>query len=41
MSVFPVEVVSGWLLIVVGLLVFTNQMAWLSGQLGFLNRFVL
>lgn len=37
----PVEVVSGGLLIVVGLLVFTNQMAWLSGQLVFLNRFVL
>jgi cytochrome c-type biogenesis protein len=36
-----VEVVSGGLLIVVGLLVFTNKMTWLSGQLVFLNRFVL
>jgi cytochrome c-type biogenesis protein len=36
-----VEVASGVLLIAVGVLVFTNHMTWLSGKLGFLNRFVL
>jgi cytochrome c-type biogenesis protein len=36
-----VELVSGGLLIAVGILVFTNSMTWLSGQLTFLNRFVL
>jgi cytochrome c-type biogenesis protein len=36
-----VEVVSGVLLLLVGSLVFTNHFTWLSGKLGFLNRFTL
>ncbi len=36
-----VELVNGGLLIVVGGLVFTNQLAWVSGHLSFLNGFVL
>lgn len=36
-----VEVAGGVLLIAVGVLVLTGRMTWLSGQLGFLNRFVL
>lgn len=36
-----VTVVSGILLIVIGILVFTERMTWLNQQLGFLNRFVL
>jgi cytochrome c-type biogenesis protein len=36
-----VEVFSGVLLLVVGSLVFTNHFTWLSGKLGFLNRFTL
>jgi cytochrome c-type biogenesis protein len=36
-----VELVNGGLLITVGGLVFTNQLAWVSGHLGFLNGFVL
>lgn len=36
-----VTVVSGILLIVIGVLVFTESMTWLNQQLGFLNRFVL
>ena len=36
-----VELVNGGLLIAVGCLVFTNQLAWVSGRLGFLNGFVL
>ncbi len=36
-----VELVNGGLLIAVGCLVFTNQFAWVSGHLGFLNGFVL
>lgn len=36
-----VELVNGGLLIAVGCLVFTNQLAWVSGHLGFLNGFVL
>lgn len=35
-----VEVFSGALLLVVGGLVFSNRLAWLSGKLTFLNRFV-
>jgi cytochrome c-type biogenesis protein len=35
-----VEVASGALLLVVGGLVFANRLAWLSGKLSFLNRFV-
>ena len=36
-----VEVFSGVLLLVVGMLVFTNHFIWLSGKLAFLNRFTL
>ena len=36
-----VEVLSGVLLLVVGSLVFTNHFTWLSGKLGFLQRFTL
>ena len=35
-----VEVASGALLLVVGGLIFANRLTWLSGKLGFLNRFV-
>ncbi len=34
-----VEVVSGVLLLFVGGLIFLNRLTWLSGKLGFLNRF--
>jgi cytochrome c-type biogenesis protein len=34
-----VEVFSGILLLVIGGLVFVNRLTWLSGKLGFLNRF--
>jgi cytochrome c-type biogenesis protein len=34
-----VEVLSGVLLLVVGSLVFTNRLTWLSGKLGFLQQF--
>jgi cytochrome c-type biogenesis protein len=36
-----VEVFSGALLLVVGALVFLNRLTWLSGKLGFLNKFAL
>jgi len=36
-----VEVLSGALLVLVGGLVFVNKLTWLSGKLGFLNRFSL
>lgn len=36
-----VEIVSGLLLIGIGVLIVTGQMSWLARQLGFLNRFVL
>ncbi len=36
-----VELINGGLLIAVGCLVFTNQLAWVSGHLGFLNGFAL
>jgi cytochrome c-type biogenesis protein len=36
-----VEVISGALLIVIGLLVFTRRFTLLSGYLSFLNRFSL
>jgi len=36
-----VEVLSGVLLLAVGSLVFTNHFTWLSGKLGFLQRFTL
>lgn len=36
-----VEVLSGALLVLVGGLVFANKLTWLSGKLGFLNRFSL
>jgi cytochrome c-type biogenesis protein len=36
-----VEVLSGVLLLFVGGLIFMNRLAWLSGKLGFLNRFAL
>jgi len=36
-----VEVLSGALLVFVGSLVFLNRLTWLSGKLGFLNRFSL
>jgi len=35
-----VEVSSGALLLAVGGLIFVNRLTWLSGKLGFLNRFV-
>ena len=35
-----VEVGSGALLLLVGGLIFANRLTWLSGKLGFLNRFV-
>jgi cytochrome c-type biogenesis protein len=35
-----VEVSSGVLLLFVGVLIFANRLTWLSGKLGFLNRFV-
>jgi len=34
-----VEVVSGGLMIVIGLLIVLNKFTWLSAQLGFLNKF--
>jgi cytochrome c-type biogenesis protein len=36
-----VEVFSGLLLLFVGGLIFMNRLTWLSGKLGFLNRFAL
>src|SRR5579864_1989750 len=36
-----VEVLSGVLLLFVGGLIFLNRLAWLSGKLGFLNKFAL
>jgi cytochrome c-type biogenesis protein len=36
-----VEVLSGVLLLFVGALIFVNRLTWLSGKLGFLNRFAL
>jgi cytochrome c-type biogenesis protein len=36
-----VEVLSGVLLLFVGGLIFVNRLTWLSGKLGFLNRFAL
>ncbi len=36
-----VEVLSGVLLLFVGALIFLNRLTWLSGKLGFLNRFAL
>jgi cytochrome c biogenesis protein CcdA len=36
-----VEVVSGVLLLFVGALIFLNRLTWLSGKLGFLNKFSL
>ena len=36
-----VELLSGTLLLLVGSLVFVNKLTWLSGKLGFLNRFSL
>lgn len=36
-----VEVTSGALLIVIGALIFSGKFTWLSGQLGFLQRFAL
>jgi len=36
-----VELFSGALLVFVGALVFVNKLTWLSGKLGFLNRFSL
>ena len=36
-----VEVFSGVLLLAIGGLVFLNRLTWLSGKLGFLNRFLL
>jgi cytochrome c-type biogenesis protein len=38
--VHAVEVFSGMLLLAVGGLIFVNRLTWLSGKLGFLNRFV-
>jgi cytochrome c-type biogenesis protein len=35
-----VEVASGFLLLGIGFLIFTNRFLWLSGKLAFLNRFV-
>lgn len=36
-----VEILSGALLLFVGSLVFLNRLTWISGKLGFLNRFSL
>jgi len=36
-----VEVLSGVLLLFVGALIFLNRLTWLSGKLGFLNKFAL
>jgi cytochrome c-type biogenesis protein len=36
-----VEILSGALLVFIGALVFANKLTWLSGKLGFLNRFSL
>jgi cytochrome c-type biogenesis protein len=36
-----VEVLSGVLLLFVGGLIFLNRLTWLSGKLGFLNKFAL
>ena len=36
-----VEVLSGVLLLFVGALIFMNRLTWLSGKLGFLNKFAL
>ncbi len=36
-----VEVLSGVLLLFVGGLIFLNRLTWLSGKLGFLNKFSL
>jgi cytochrome c-type biogenesis protein len=36
-----IEVLSGALLVFVGSLVFLNRLTWISGKLGFLNRFSL
>jgi cytochrome c-type biogenesis protein len=35
-----VEIGSGILLLGIGFLIFTNRLLWLSGKLGFLNRFI-
>jgi len=35
-----VEIASGFLLLGIGFLIFTNRFLWLSGKLAFLNRFV-
>jgi hypothetical protein len=34
-----VEVFSGMLLLLIGALIFTNRLTWLSGKLSFLNVF--
>lgn len=34
-----VEIVSGCLLVVLGIMIFTDNFRWLAGQLSFLNRF--
>jgi cytochrome c-type biogenesis protein len=34
-----VEMLSGGLLLLVGGLIFVNKLTWLSGKLGFFNRF--
>ena len=34
-----VEVFSGGLLLVIGALIYSNRLTWLSGKLTFLNRF--
>jgi cytochrome c-type biogenesis protein len=39
--IHAVEIGSGVLLLFVGVLVFMNRLTWLSGKLGFLNRFSL
>lgn len=39
--VHAVEIFSGVLLLFMGGLIFLNRLTWLSGKLGFLNRFVL
>lgn len=36
-----IEVTSGALLIIIGALIFSGRFTWLSGQLGFLQRFAL
>jgi hypothetical protein len=39
-SLRAIEVAAGLLIVVMGTLMLTNNLTWLSGQLAFLNQFV-